>query len=1266
MQSLPLFLSSILSKEKFIQQFSSVDKIQAEWIPSLIATFGYNYGGAISPLLGEDVRKLYEHELARLDILQQICFKCFRQNIPVTSKHVADVYAHVSLLDGILLQERIDRDTKAFLCADRTPQQTAKFLGLYRITWVKELVDDIQKRSIIATGTLKDNMFYPDDDQEKLLYNHAGLIWFGKSISYAEMYYGWSRDKKDVYFKGSSLYCKLFLEGKTIEPLIPPEGPFLSHRINATLFTFFSHHETCLPEKKFMTTLSLELSQLFSNSEQAHQDAYCYINKLHQLFNGKTKAFDFDQALLALQFLELDQTGKLYHFLRTLLHYFHCLSVLSDHQAFRSLLFHALYPLSSQYRQELDLPIKDEPPLQTFQVDKMTCQFILHHSPHLWGPIFLNFINLNGKYPYFEVNLNDHIELLRIMEEGILSRQLPMKLVISFLQHQPAKKGLAEVLKKMIDLKQEIEREQTSFDTVDWKSFRNMFLKGLNGPDKDPIFMKDMEQLAFTLQYAAHPVFKSSSTYTEYLFSLPFEMGLFLLDALILDQSSPDYNLLHARLHAIHASKRLQNGNGHGKAMIFQDILAIPLERRKAFDQPIVEKGVLREPVLFEDLMALFNKRQDISPEERGETYLQIVHTQSKGRGTYLPIPQLLKLIVEIEKVLMMPLPVKIVNDLIFFRLTKEGIFPFPILEKITTQTAITRLKEELMQQFEDPSLIFEFESPRQIAFKENVLLLTELIGQACYPASALNFLNIKTNDTFFKPLHPKNPLGPLKMTFWIPLSFVVILKKGDLSCFFLIPLRMPKEKKAKDLHLEAIEEAIKELGNGESSGTIFDPFAKTLAENFSTGYHYLFNPREVPFTTLSQNKTGIAVKSKYLEGTVNKKDHIETLKNLKKSPKGLFPLIFTMDKRAPIVQEFRIEWEQGPKGIKITLSAALHHTLTFKIPLFHTEEEWSDTILYHVTLFFCQCNELEPARLLQEIEEILMTKLPKELVEKIFSFRLENNLEKMIAILKEFKTIQDGVKGDFSSLDKPFIFATLQKLKQAFIQEYNQPSNHILTDLLERACCPALASFCTYQEDISFQPIYPNLPLGPLKLTCRFQNPESKQESFYLILKNEKVSCFFPFMPGAFEKSDDESNNLTRGFFYLFEPREVPFTTISQTKEGFSCHSNGLEFKIKKEEHKNLKTLKKSTKSKFSFYLWPQEKTRIAKDIYLTWQEKQDHCQITLSLSQYDQGPSNFLTLTHPLFNNEEDWVEGVLYQAALLYFLRIYFRSDSFSEKK
>lgn len=1325
MESLPSLFDLITSKDMFKEKFAFIKKSKSEWIALLIQTFGSNNALALSELLGEEIRILYNHELARQDVLQQICFECLFKKIPLTPKLLKGVYAQNFLLDGKLLQERIDRDTKDFLSANNTPQQTAKFLKLYCITWVKELVDNIQEQRIAATNKLSGTIFYPNNKDEGLLYKYSALVWFGKSISHAEMFFAWHRDKKDAYFKTDSLYFKLFLDGKKVEPLIPPEGPFPHHKIEVTLFTFFDHAESCLPEKKLMERVTKKLSLLFSN-EQAREDAYCYINKLHGLFNKKTKEFDFDQALFALKSLQLDENGKLYHFLHTLLHYFRFLSVLSDHKALRIIFFYSLYKYPCQQLQKWNLPIQGKTPMQTFEVDITTCRFIKKHFelPHQWARVFYNFMELKGKY---EFNLKDHIELARIMEEFILEEPLPMKLLICFLEHLPAKKSLAEVLKLFIDLK-----EKNAGIEYSWKDLRNKFMDAFSGLDEDPLLLKTMEQLAFTLQYAVQRGFNSSfrcrkfkkidpisyeiqyedrnkgdtdcQDYVRYLCDLPLVKSLFLLDALILDQSSPNYNILHAHLHAVNVSNDIRHDNYEEILSLFHEILAVPLEKRKTYDHRIVEKNVLRLSVRYDQLKELFEKRQDIPPEELGEIWLQIVQTQSKGITStcpsFLNVTQLGKLVQVMEMILKMPIPPECFINLFFFRLVKGGIFS--ILEQFIDAPLqqIAELKEKFIQEFEDPSLIFEFESERQARYMENIADLAEFLALACCPSSALRSMSMVANDTSFKAVHPKLPLGPLKMTLRIPdpesdnWNFTVILKKGEVSCFFLHPIRMPKEEKERNLHFELIEDAIGEFAQAERLIRIFDPFIKTIMDNFSKGYNHLFNPKGTPLTTLLQEENRIVVRTKYFEGTIEKKWHREKLKNLTKSSKGFFSFSFTPLKGQSMSQEFNIEWKSEGEKVQVTLNTVPHHNSLFmEYPLFNTDEEWVDAILYQATLLFLIAIELAPARLIQGIEEVLMMKLPSWIIDEVLSFQLKkSNSEMLLSILKEFIEIQSAVKThDFSYLIQPTLFQELKELKEKLVQHFDIPCKALLADLLERACCPPslLASTSIHQQNPDlFVPLLPELPLGPLKLTCWFPDPDPDGEdwSYSMILKKEKVTCFFhiPFnlpiddeerfthlegLDHCIKKIGNESKDmygrfantlkdyLSKGYYYLFgHGEEVPFGTITQTKEGFSCTFKGVPLKVKKGEHsKQLKTLKNTPKGLFAFNFWSlkgTEEARTTEQIYIEWHEEHDHCRITLSISQNKQTIRNSLTLVHPLFNTDEEWVDGVLYQAALLYF--------------
>lgn len=484
------FPYTVKDVEEFKLVCSSTIRItfqDSEWLEKLILFSGYLNATATCELLGEDVKQDFVHELERLGVLQQVCFDCLFKGEEVTALILEkyQIYAKNSLFDGRLLQDRIKEDTKTFFLADKTPKQTAQFFGLYKVEWIKTLVDTIFAKVISAINTRS-----IEEDTEKLLYKHAGLIWFGKSISIAELYYTWGSQS----FKTSSLFFKLYLEGK--KPL-DQDIDFLKHWTHVLLHTFFAHEDTYLPEFKIggVQEISKNLEHLFSSSPDSIIIAFCYINQLHELFDKTTKQFNFDQALFALKMLELDERDELYNFLHASLHYFRGLSILSDHKAFRFFLFYALYQLPVSKRRCLDISIQGVYDIQTFKVDLTTCRFMMNHfkNPWVWAKIFYTYLDSKGNFRFFEVNLKDHIELARIMEEFILKELLPIDLLENFLLNLPAKSTLVDVLQRIMKRK----KEKTPFKDTELTQFRYDFLEALNINDDN--LLKDMSQLVNSL-----------------------------------------------------------------------------------------------------------------------------------------------------------------------------------------------------------------------------------------------------------------------------------------------------------------------------------------------------------------------------------------------------------------------------------------------------------------------------------------------------------------------------------------------------------------------------------------------------------------------------------------------------------------------------------------------------------------------------------------------------------------------------------------------
>lgn len=1202
----PLSLFTIKSKEEFIEKYSTLDKLEKDWLPLLIQTFGYNYATTLCELLGNEVKEIYVHQLSSMQVLQNICFECLLKREPVTQQIIEEyqIFDHLNVHTADKFNELMDQETKNYLCASHFPQQTAKLLGLYNTPWIRELVDGIQERLLKAINKLSANIFLPDDNDEALLYRHAALIWFGKSISYAEMNIAMICDNKEVYIKTSSIYYKLFIEGRKLIPLVPAEGSLSSHRFKATLYTFFDYEETCLPEGKFMNELH------FCASEQDRQDAFCMINKLHQLYNKKTKNFDFDQALQALKWLELDETKEVYHFLHTLVHYFRLLSFHSDDKALRPFLFGALYEYPNL--QDWDFSTPEDIPKQPFEMDRATCKFLKKHfdQPFLWVPIFYN---LSEK----EVNLSDHIELARIMEVYILKKPLPQDLLYPFLQHRPAKKTLASVLDALSDLK------------IDGEEFRTAFLNSLNCFEDN--LLKKMELLSDTLYYGMHPVVITSFTHETIVQydrngTINFEKSLFLLDALNVDQNT--YDTFHAHIHSMKALEYIYTQSELEKEMLMQDIRTLPLERRKAFDQRIIEKQALRVKPKFAQLKLLFDKHRGISSEERAETYLQIAHTQSKGitaatGRSYLSLPQLDQFFDLMTEILGISPPSECVAVMIILRLVKDNYGKIfgnlknwmevqnrAKIDNLASFDQIERLKKDFLGEIEEPANVFEVSNPRHDRFMKNAAALAEFLEIACCPSSVLSTFKIGTNDTFFQPLHPKLPLGYLKMNFWLhegkQSNFIVILKKGSISRFFLQPYQLPANDKDRASNFKFIEETIAEIKRGENDDTIAHTFANALMNNFTKTYYDVH-----PFTTLLETEKGIEVNSKYLRGLAEGKKSYH-------SDHYLFT--FHPENGNTITQNMKIVREMGP--VKFTLSIG-STPLTMEYP---SDEVSDSAFLYQAALLFLINRELKPAKVIQEIEEILMMQLPDSIRNEILASHSEKNL----TLFNEYKEIQSAVKTHvFSTLDINALLKELLKLKKKLLLEFDIPSKQALAELLELSCCPpsSLASICNTQD--IFTPLHHKLPSGPIILV----QPD------FLTLKKERISCLFPI---------NSKDHFSEGYYYLFnQGKNVSCTTISQTIWGFSCRYKGIEYKVKKQEYIKLMVLKNSPKGQFEFKLWKQGElgeTQFTQTFYIDWNENSN--QIIL------QTEENSLTLLHPPFKNNEEWIDAVSYQAALLYF--------------
>lgn len=1270
MNSLSSILTTIQSKEEFIEKFSSDLNLEQGWLSTLILTFGYNNASALATLMGENVRQLYMHELKRLLCLQQVFFDCLLKDTPVTLKILSDhgIYAHLSVYEGIP-QELIDLDRKNFLLADPTPQQTAKLLGLYHIPWIKELVDTRQGRLIEALKKLVTNQFYPDEEEEPLFYDLGALIWSDHTVSYAEMYVGWAK-VREIEIKTSSLFYKLLLEGKELKPLVDTYQSFPLHKIQSTFYTFFSHEDSCLPEMKLMGPVTKDLIRIFNHSEQARLEAFCYIKKLHDLFNKETKAFNFDLALIFLNRLELNEQEPLFHFLHTCLHYFRLISILSDHKGLRIFLFYALYATPDTVLKTYNISLED-PSQQIFGVDKERCRFLKDHftNPQDWGVIFYEYIF--KKKRAFEYNLKDHMEILRIAEGTILGKKLPTKIVTNFLLHLPAKKNMPFVLKKF----EEVKRGQANYHP---KDLLRELKEAINSNEK-PI-----QQLTLILYYAIQPgittLFSNQNKEgLSYLDPFEFHERLSHLNVILIDHTTENYNFYHTELHAANVCEKIyHDGNGEKKEL-FKAIHALPLEERKAFDNRIVEKQVSRLKVRYEQLEEVFSGREDITLKERAEVYLQIAQTQSKGIfescRSYLTVPDLKSLFQKMETILGMPLPPEIVIDLIFFRLTKEekifGIVQkFKEIQELVKQgkppilSKIRGLKEEaFLKEFEDPAVVFDIETPRQSRYRKNVLVLADLLEMACCPHFFLETLSIEKNDTAFEPFHPNLPLGLFKMTFWMAsgssdiCNYVTLLKKGDTSCFFILPFRMPQKEQERTVHFEFLKEAIK--GSQDHGNTIFEPFAKNLKDYLTKGFFYFFDQNEILFPTLQQKEEGMKVKSRFFEGIVKK--GVIT--------KDAYTLLYTSQSDQSKQVEFGLQSTKNKDLVQITLTSISGKSLAWDYPHFKTEKDWDQALLYQATFLFLLVIEMEPIKFIESIEALIMMKLPDKIAQELLTLQVDN--EKRLNILNDFKTIQLAIK---TNPQKAFVHAKdLQELKSRLVDELDIPSRDTLAELIEWACSPAssLISTTIYDKHQFFRLFHKSLPDGPLKLIRWNSN-------FSMILKKDKTSCLFtiPFdVPSHSTKvlnkrvqefaSQNEANDsysnfvqelvdkLTTGFYYLFDQSTIPLTTIRQTPEGMICHFKGKELRVEREYHaKTLKTLKKQTQTfKFQFLIHSQDEKQLSQEFYVNWHKESSKCYITVSLFQDEHSDKNSLMLIHTGLKEEEEWVDAVLYQAMLLY---------------
>lgn len=983
----------------------NLQKVNSTFTTNLIQTFGYINASAVRKIFEDnhEFQILYLKELKDLYTLHQVCFKRISCQFSFAEIKNEKIYDDHSLYSSNITDELIDADTEKYLSYVGEPYHVAKTLGLYSFKWIKTFIDTDQKTwlKVVKNLFLMNGEYYLLDKQEEcLLYKRTLVKGLGTSISAMEMLYTWAKETSSTLtlFLEKNIYYSIFLKDKEIT-ISPSKDSFQQYVIKHTFRVFFLENQTLLP---FVKLIANDLLELFTKSEQAREDAVFYIDYLHGIYDEK-KNFPLEEAALSLKRLECDEKGKLYQFLHTALCFFHCLKTVSRHKAIRFFMFHSLYQLPTVERQKFYEPIEMKYKREPFEVNKGTCAFIQKHfdDPALWASIFLQLTYPEGTIPSPYANLNAHIALLAKMET-ILDDTLPIDFVRSFLSTQSATYSLFSVLEDIQKLKADYDSSFIDFKEK-WKPLRTAFMEAIDYPEADPTYLKKMEQLALTLIFSTHPAlklgFKDSTLsgmtvgfkelqfnenlskgtikfcndYLKYLSKLKTEVRFFLLDALFVDQTSDNYNMMHSILHFMAASKNIGMKFPEETSFLFRKILAIPLEKRKKYDAPIHELKVLRIRSKPDFSFMEFAEEYPLSDDGWGHILLKISHTKSLEMTggpflEYLELTDLFKLIKAAKSFIMAPTPVALNEDILFFQLTKKGIFSilnkykgrkelvkknnFIALKKAQLCDFFNRMKNELIEEFDMPTVSSVALNWRVKRYQDNISLLADLLQFTVYPLLNFPFQDFikETPELAFKPLNSNLPLGIHGLTHWTKGKewiLTTILKnplKGT-SCLFQIPLAVPQEESQRPSFFNFLIESIQDTTTDDhyDEETVLSRFAYRFCDCFLKGFSNVLDSEEVMVCSL---KRGVMISTKEVKGEfhlVKWEEEPYFFQNFKQK------LLFTFESSE---KEFEIEWQVEEKSILITLGH-LSHSLTVRHPHFNTDEEKINAIIHQAAWVF-------------------------------------------------------------------------------------------------------------------------------------------------------------------------------------------------------------------------------------------------------------------------------------------------------------------------